>query len=118
MNKKRLSLTTGIIAGAMLLSLGLWYTIFKNAVHTGTAEGYEGEITVKIEVEDGKIVDGEIAKISDSEFAIKYALDILNEAINKGTPNQIDAIAGATITSNGVKEAILEAYNKALEENQ
>jgi urocanate reductase len=77
--------------------------------YTGTAKGFGGDVTVTLEIADGKLT--KIAITGDSETpgigteAIKQMPDKMIEA----NSISIDSIAGATVTSTAIKEAAAAA---------
>lgn len=84
----------------------------KDGTYKGTGSGIAGDVTVEITVESGAIksctvdVSGETASYGGAHQA-DY-----EDMIVKANGGEIDAIAGCTFTSNGIKEA----YAAALEE--
>ena len=77
--------------------------------YEGTADGYGGPITVRITIKDGKLTD--IVIVSHSETP-EYFDKVINEILKSGSVN-VDAVSGATITSNAIKKAVAEALQKA-----
>ena len=90
--------------------------VMKDGVWTGTGEGRSGTILVRINVEDNKITD--IVVVSQSESS--FAQDAINEMVARALQKQallnpeVDAISGATLTSNGVIDAVNMAINAAM----
>jgi len=82
-------------------------------VFTGSAQGFAGPVAVEVTVADGKIT---AIKIGDDQFAETAGFgakaldeDFQKQFVGKTLPvsvSDIDAIAGATITTNAVIEAI------------
>ncbi len=85
-------------------------------VFTGSAQGFAGPVAVEVAIADGKIT---ALKIGDDQFAETAGFgakaleeDFQKQFIGKNMPvsaADIDAIAGATITTNAVIEAINSA---------
>lgn len=98
---------------ALLLSLVLLLSVASFAVaetYTGKAEGYAGEITAEVIVEDGKITALSLNCESETPAIGGEAAPKLAEAIlAAGTIDGVDGIAGATWTSNGIFGAIKDA---------
>lgn len=92
----------------LLLSLlfGCSKTIIADGTFTGTAPGAQGPITVEITVLDGKITDGKVVSIVETEFAIPAADAVLEQAVKAGNTKNIDVVAGSTYTTNGTIKAI------------
>ena len=80
---------------------------------SGTAEGFGGDVTVTIEVKDGRLAS--VSAVGDNEtMGIgSFAIEMLpNEILEVGTWD-VDAIAGCTITSSAVREAAKAAMQEA-----
>ncbi len=80
----------------------------RDGVWTGSGEGRSGTIIVRIEVEDGKIVKAMIVSQSESVFAQDAINTILSSAVGKHNSMSVnvDGVTGATLTSQGVIDAI------------
>lgn len=85
----------------------------KDGTYKGTGTGIAGDVTVEITVKDGSIascavdVSGETASYGGAHQA-DY-----EEMIVNANGGEIDAIAGCTFTSNGIKEAYAAALKEA-----
>ncbi len=88
-----------------------------DGTYTGNGQGRGGNIGVTLTVKDGKITVDEITQDGETQGIGGY------EAINDGTfakqietaqGSDIDGIAGATQTTNGVKEAVEDALSQAV----
>ena len=80
--------------------------------YEGTADGYGGPITVRITIKDGKLTDIVIVSHSETPEYFDKANAVINEILKSGSVN-VDAVSGATITSNAIKKAVSEALQKA-----
>ena len=76
---------------------------------TAEAPGFGGLITVTLTVEDGKIAAAEISADSETPNVGGAALEPLAEQLVATGNAGIDGVAGATFTSNGVREAAAAA---------
>lgn len=86
---------------------------YKDGEYTASATGYSGGLKVKVTIEDNMIKSIEI--VSHNEVGKQYyeeAMATIPQAIINAQSTDVDAIAGATKTSEG----IIKAVNKALEE--
>lgn len=89
---------------------------YKDGTYTGKGYGMDGEITVTVSISSNKIAvvsmtqDGETQSVGGYEAIRdgKYA-----EQINAAQGTDIDGIAGATITTAGVKDALNDALAQA-----
>lgn len=85
----------------------------KDGTYTGTGSGRNGEITVELTVKAGKLATvnvvrhGETAGISDAALARVPAEIVAQQS------TAIDAVTGATMTSEGIKAAVADAIRQA-----
>jgi uncharacterized protein with FMN-binding domain len=90
---------------------GEGYT-YKDGVYQGSATGYNGIITVQVSISEGKIVSVVIlSHIEDQEY-LEMCRGILNAIVNNQSTN-VDAVSGATYTSNGIILAVRDALSQA-----
>ena len=85
---------------------------------TGQAEGYGGPISVTVTAAGDRIIDLEITGSDETPDIGGTAISSLRTAIveNQGLDG-VDAVSGATWTSNGVFDAIRTAMGEAVEED-
>ncbi len=76
---------------------------------TGVGKGFGGEITVTVTVEDGKIVAVVAVGANETPGIGTPALDQLPTKIVEANGTQVDVIAGATYTSEGILQAVENA---------
>lgn len=88
---------------ALVMMLGLVPALAETA--TGTAKGFGGDVTVTVTVENG-VITAMTAEGKDETPGIgSVALEQLPAAMVDGNTLNVDVVAGATFTSNGVMEA-------------
>ena len=89
-------------------------TAYKDGTYTGTGNGWGGDIDVSVTIVGGKITGVDILYADDetSKYLFK-AKKLLPSIISKQT-SDVDVIAGATYSSNGIKEAVKNALAKAV----
>lgn len=105
-------LTTIIAVVMMVLSLCGCST--KTSEYSATSTGFGGEVSVTITVdENGKLVDVKVEGKDETATIGGAALDTLKEQIMTADGYDIDGVAGATVTSNAVKEAARKAFADA-----
>ena len=103
--KKMQSLVSVLLAVMMLCSLS-----FSLAEETSaTAQGFGGDVTVTVQVEDGKIVSVTAEGPSETQGVGSNAIDQLPQAIVDVQSVAVDAVGGATVTSTALLEAAKEA---------
>ena len=80
---------------------------------TGTAQGMGGDVTVTVTLTDGAITDCVITGDGETEGIGSVVIENAPEEIVSGNKGAIDVVAGATITSNAVNEALAAALAEA-----
>ncbi len=80
-----------------------------NGVYTGTGTGFRGGTKVSVTVKDGKIENISIDSYEDDEEFFDRASSIMIQEIEKNQSVDVDAVSGATYSSNGIKEAVADA---------
>ena len=82
--------------------------------YTGTGTGHGGPIEVQLVIDGaGRIADLQILSESETPGYAAGALELLPRSIVKKQSLGLDAVAGATLSSNGVLAAAAEAIAKA-----
>ena len=82
--------------------------------YSGEAQGFGGTVTVTITVSDSKIEKVDVAGDKETESIGGAALGTLAEKIMEKQSAEIDAVAGASVTSAAVKEAAAAAIEAAV----
>lgn len=72
----------------------------------GTAKGFGGEIAAKVTLDGEKITGVELTGDQETPSIGGAALETLAEQILAAQGTEIDGVAGATVTTNAVKEAV------------
>ena len=70
------------------------------------------EIVLKVKIEDGKISAIDVVSENETNGLGDKAIPVVIQSILDAQSTDVDGVAGATVSSNAVKEAV----NKALEE--
>ena len=82
----------------------------RDGTFIGKGNGRNGPLEVSITVKDGKIVDAEITKDIESPNIADHAKkEIIERFLKDGSTAMLDAVSGATITSNAILDALDEA---------
>ena len=85
--------------------------------YIGKAQGMDDEIVVRVTVDDGKISQVEVLKQNETEGIGVPATEQLPEKFvgldTEEAINAVDGISGATITSNALKQAVVNALLQA-----
>ncbi len=80
-----------------------------DGVYVGSADGFNGEITVSVTIEGGTITAVEVTDHDDTPFIADPAIETLTQAIVDSQSADVDVVSGATYTSNGVMNAVKDA---------
>ena len=88
---------------------------YKDGIYYGTGEGYAGDIELAVVIQDKTIKAVLITKCEDDAAFFNRAKSIINEVLKKQTTDLkgIDTVSGATYSSNGIMEALKEAFKAA-----
>ncbi len=84
-----------------------------SGTYSATAEGFGGEVTVTLTLEDGKLTAVEAVGENETAEVGGRALELMPSSMVAANSVEVDGVSGATFTSN----AILEAASAALEES-
>lgn len=86
---------------------------FRDGVYTGSAQGFGGTITVRVQVGDGEIRSVNVVS-HDGETPAYYAKAkaVIAEILKKQSTD-VDTVSGATYSSAGILNAVADALNKA-----
>ena len=86
---------------------------YKDGTYTGSAQGFGGDIKVKVTVSGQKISAIDITEASgEDEAYLSMARDIINTMLDKQTAD-VDSVSGATYSSTGIKNAVTQALEGA-----
>ncbi len=81
----------------------------KDGTFEGTGKGNNGDIKVSVTVKEGKITEVKVLEHKETVGICEKAIENLPAAIIEKQSAEVDAIATATMTSNGIKEAVTNA---------
>lgn len=86
---------------------------FKDGVYEGTGKGNNGDIKVEVTVEGGNITSVVLKEHGETEGIYEAAEKTVTADIIKKQSAEVDAVSGATNTSNGIMEAVANALADA-----
>lgn len=86
---------------------------YQPGVYTGEAQGFGGAVAVEIEVSEEAILSAKVTADGETPAIGGTAAETLAAAILEAQSADVDAVAGATVTSNAVKEAAQKAIAAA-----
>lgn len=82
----------------------------------GVGKGNNGDIKVKVTTVDGVITAVEVVEHAETAGICDTAIEQVPQEIVAANSADVDAVAGATNTSNGIMEAVRNALNAGDEE--
>lgn len=80
----------------------------KDGLYRGSAKGFKSTVTVEVRVTDGKIENISVVSHNDTERFFNKALAVIDSILNSQSTD-VDAVSGATYSSNAIKEATRNA---------
>lgn len=86
---------------------------WKDGTYTETAKGKKGNFDITVIISEGKISDIQIGDNKETPDLGGKAIAELPAEMIKEQSYEVDAITGATITSNGVKDAVARCLEQA-----
>lgn len=87
--------------------------VYKDGVYTGTGAGYGGTMKLQVTIKDGKISDIQILSHSETGSYLERAKTLLDKIkANNGTTG-VNAVSGATRSSNGIFDAVKACLSQA-----
>ena len=81
--------------------------------YTATVDGQEGPMTVKTTVTGGKIANVEVTENHETAAIGGPALESVPQAIVAANSVTVDAVSGATLTSNRIASAVQQCLEQA-----
>ena len=91
---------------------------FKDGVYTGSSNGYGGEITVQVTVENGQIIDISILSAPGETDPYYSLARSLLDTVKQRQTWEVDTVSGATYSSRGILGAIRNALTGETVENE
>ena len=102
-----------LILAVCLMLTAVAFASAEAVTASATAEGFEGDVTVTVTVEDGKITDVVMEGAQETPDKGGVAMEALTAAILEQQTPLVDVYAGATITSKAAIAAATEALAQA-----
>ena len=81
--------------------------------YTGTGQGNNGEIKVKVTFSDTAIESVEVVEHSESAGICEPAMEQIPQEIVDAQTYNVDAVSGATMSSKGIMAAVKDAMEQA-----
>ena len=86
---------------------------WKDGTYTESAKGKKGDFDVTVIILEGKISDIQIGDNKETPDLGGKAIDELPDEMIKGQTYEVGAVSGATVTSNGIKDAVARCLEQA-----
>ncbi len=88
---------------------------FTDGTYTGTGSGFRGDTAVTVTVSGGEITDITVDSYEDDKPYFERAVDTVISSILSQQTVEVDAVSGATFSSNGIMEAVANALQVTFE---
>ena len=85
---------------------------YKEGIYYGTAEGYSGDVSVAVVIQEKSIKAILITETSDDEAFFQRAMGVVKNVL-KTQRTEVDTVSGATYSSKGILGAIQNALKQA-----
>ncbi len=108
------ALTALVLTGAMMAVSASAEAAYTAGTYTGEADGFGGKVSVTIETSDTEILSVSIEGADETPEVGGAALETLQAQILEAQGAEIDGVAGATFTTDGVKAAAQKAIDQAM----
>lgn len=88
-------------------------SVYKDGTYSGTAYGYDGDITVTITIENDVITAIDASSAEEDLWYFEQAESPVVSAILDSQSTSVDAVSGATYSSKGIMKAVENALAQA-----
>lgn len=86
---------------------------YKDGTYTGVGHGFRSGLTVSVKIKSDKITNIQIVTINDTPRYYTEPENTIPSEIIKAQSTKVDAVSGATRSSNGIMMAVEDALNQA-----
>jgi NosR/NirI family transcriptional regulator, nitrous oxide reductase regulator len=86
---------------------------YKDGTYTGVGQGYRPGLTVSVTIKSDKITNIQIIAINDTPRFYNDAVNTIPSEIIQAQSTNVDAVSGATRSSNGIMTAVDDALSQA-----
>lgn len=87
--------------------------LFKPGTYTGEGDGMGGKVKVSVKVDDNKILEVNVLENDETKGIADAAIERIPSMILEGQTLSVDAVTGATMTSNAILTAVEAALKEA-----
>ncbi len=85
----------------------------KDGTYEGMGKGYGGDMKLRVVIKDGKISELKILSHNETPSYITMVEGFMKKIVEQGNIENIDAVTGATKTSDAIFNAIKDVYSQA-----
>ena len=86
---------------------------YKDGTYTGSAQGFGGAIDVQVTLKDDEITDIQVTGASGEDSAYLSQAQSVISSIISAQSTDVDTVSGATFSSTGIINAVVDALGKA-----
>lgn len=87
--------------------------VYKDGTYTGSAQGFGGTITVQVTLASDEITDIQVTSASGEDSAYLSQGEGVISSIISAQSTDVDTVSGATFSSTGIINAVVDALGKA-----
>lgn len=87
--------------------------VYKDGTYTGSAQGFGGAITVQVTLANDEITDIQVTSAPGEESAYLSQGEGVISSIISAQSTDVDTVSGATFSSTGIINAVVDALGKA-----
>lgn len=87
--------------------------VYKDGTYTGSAQGFGGAITVQVTLANDEITDIQVTSAPGEDSAYLSQGEGVISSIISAQSTDVDTVSGATFSSTGVINAVVDALGKA-----
>ena len=109
-NRRWLAVMVATVSSLLLASIP---AMAEPVTGTGTGQGIDGDVVVEVTVDDGAITDVVVTEQNETVGIGSVAVETLPGEIVEANSVLVDGIAGATVTSDAIKDAVRAALTDA-----
>ena len=87
--------------------------VYKDGIYTGSAQGFGGAITVQVTLANDEITDIQVTSAPGEDSAYLSQGEGVISSIISAQSTDVDTVSGATFSSTGIINAVVDAIGKA-----
>lgn len=87
--------------------------VYKDGIYTGSAQGFGGAITVQVTLANDEITDIQVTSAPGEDSAYLSQGEGVISSIISAQSTDVDMVSGATFSSTGIINAVVDALGKA-----